>query len=249
MTALNDTTLEQPYTLEAWQGGHKSLKEEYDYWVDEIEGEVPQDLTGTVFRNGPGMLDVNGDRLHHPFDGDGMIAAFSIQDGKVHFRNRYVRTEGYVAEQKAQKILYRGVFGTQKPGGWFANIFDVRLKNIANTNVVYWGKKLLALWEAGLPHRLNPATLETEGTDQLNGLLGKSQSFSAHPRFDPGDENREPRFVNFSTDTGLSTKLTIYEFDLDGTLKTQYSHSIPGLGFFHDYALTPTMSSSFKIQW
>ena len=233
MTAINFNTDSTPaYTLDAWRSGHQSLKEEHDYWIDDIEGEIPPELTGTLFRNGPGMLDVNGDRLHHPFDGDGMIAAFTFKDGKVHFRNRYVQTEGYLAEQKAKKILYRGVFGTQKPGGWLANLLDVRLKNIANTNVVYWGKKLLALWEAGLPHRLNPATLETEGTDQLEGLLGKNQAFSAHPRFDPGDEKREARFVNFSTETGLSTKLTVYEFDLEGNLKTQYSHSIPGLGFF-----------------
>lgn len=247
MTALDlDSKTTPPYTLEAWRGGHQSLKQEHDYWIEDIEGEIPAELTGTLFRNGPGLLDVNGDRLHHPFDGDGMIAAFTFQDGKAHFRNRYVKTEGYLAEQRAQKILYRGVFGTQKPGGWLANIFDVRLKNIANTNVVYWGKKLLALWEAGLPHRLNPATLETEGLEQLDGVLGPNQPFSAHPRFDPGDVTREARFVNFSTETGLSTKLTVYEFDLAGTLKTQYSHSIPGLGFFHDFALTPNYVIFFQ---
>ncbi|MEM9138102.1 MAG: carotenoid oxygenase family protein, partial [Cyanobacteria bacterium P01_F01_bin.42] len=247
MTAINlKTEPTKTYTLDAWRSGHRSLTKEYDYWIDEIEGEIPVGLQGTLFRNGPGLLDVHGDRLHHPFDGDGMVAAFTFRDGKVHFRNRFVRTEGYVAEQKAKKILYRGVFGTQKPGGVLANAFDVRLKNIANTSVVYWGNKLLALWEAGLPHRLNPATLETEGLDRLNGVLKKNQPFSAHPRFDPGDENREPRFVNFSTETGLSTKLTVYEFDLDGALRIQYSHTIPGLGFFHDFALTPNYVIFFQ---
>ena len=246
MTATDLTSTKPSYTLEAWQGGYQSLKEEYDYPIDEIEGEIPPELTGTLFRNGPGMMDVEGDRLHHPFDGDGMICAFTFKDGKAHFRNRYVKTEGYLAEQKAKKILYRGVFGTQKPGGWIANLFDVRLKNIANTNIVYWGKKLLALWEAGLPHRLNPATLETEGLEQFDGLLNDNQSFSAHPRIDLGDINREARFVNFSTKSGLSTKLTVYEFDLAGHLKDQYSHNIPGLGFFHDFALTPNYVIFFQ---
>ena len=27
---------------------------EYRYWIDEIEGEVPLTLRGTLFRNGPG---------------------------------------------------------------------------------------------------------------------------------------------------------------------------------------------------
>jgi all-trans-8'-apo-beta-carotenal 15,15'-oxygenase len=247
MTAIDlKSTNEPSYTLEAWRGGYQSLKDEHDYWIDQIEGEIPPDLTGTLFRNGPGMLDIDGDRLHHPFDGDGMICAFTFKDSQVHFRNRYVKTEGYLAEQKAKKILYRGVFGTQKPGGWLANIFDVRLKNIANTNIVYWGQKLLALWEAGLPHRLNPSTLETEGVDQLDGLLGKSQPFSAHPQWDPGDDKREARFVNFSTETTLSTKLTVYEFDLEGQLKDHYVHQIPGLGFFHDFALTPHYAIFFQ---
>lgn len=248
MTAL-DTQPTQPksYSLAHWQGGHKSLKEEYEYWIDDIDGTIPAELSGTLFRNGPGLLDVNGDRLHHPFDGDGMICAISITAGKAHFRNRYVKTAGYLAEQKAGKILYRGVFGTQKPGGWLANVFDLRFKNIANTNVMYWGKKLLALWEAGLPYRLNPATLETLGEDQLQGLLGKGASFSAHPRFDPGDGvRREPRMVNFGTATGLSTRLTVYEFDLDGNCLEQYSHNIPGLGFFHDFALTPNYAIFFQ---
>ena len=147
------------YNLQDWQKGYRSLPQEHDYWIDEIEGQIPADLNGTLFRNGPGLLDVNGQRIHHPFDGDGMICAISLQNGRAHFRNRFVRTQGYLEEQQAGKILYRGVFGTQKPGGWLANAFDLRLKNIANTNVIYWGGKLLALWEAAEPYRLDPETL------------------------------------------------------------------------------------------
>jgi all-trans-8'-apo-beta-carotenal 15,15'-oxygenase len=88
-------------------------------------------------------------------------------------------------EQKAGKILYRGVFGTQKPGGLLANAFDFKLKNIANTNVIYWGGKLLALWEAADPYRLDPYTLETLGKEHFNGVLSEGEAFGAHPRFDP----------------------------------------------------------------
>jgi all-trans-8'-apo-beta-carotenal 15,15'-oxygenase len=229
-----------------WQGGHRSLPQEYSYWIDEIEGNLPHALQGTLFRNGPGLLEVNGASLHHPFDGDGMICAITFSEGKVHFRNRYVRTEGYLAEQQAGKILYRGVFGTQKPGGWLANCFDLRLKNIANTNVIYWAGKLLALWEAGLPHRLNPHTLETLGPDSLDGVLGTKTPFSAHPRFDPGNKNHPPRLVSFSVEAGLSTALTLYEFDLDGQLCHRQVHHMPGLGFFHDFALTPNYAIFFQ---
>jgi carotenoid cleavage dioxygenase-like enzyme len=33
------------------------------------------------------------------------------------------------------------------------NFLDLKLKNQANTNILNWGGKLLAFFEAGLPHR------------------------------------------------------------------------------------------------
>ncbi|NJO78003.1 MAG: Apocarotenoid-15,15'-oxygenase [Cyanobacteria bacterium RM1_2_2] len=236
------------YQLQDWQKGYRSLVQEHDYWIDEIEGEIPPDLSGTLFRNGPGLLDVNGQRVHHPFDGDGMICAFSFQDGRAHFRNRHVQTQAYLEEKQAGRILYRGVFGTQKPGGWLANAFDLRLKNIANTHVIYWGKKLLALWEAAEPHRLDPATLETVGLDYLDGVLQPGDAFAAHPRIDPACEmdNGEPCLVNFSVKPGLSTTITIYEFAPSGKLLRRHAHSVPGFAFMHDFAITPNYCVFFQ---
>ncbi|HEY9891939.1 MAG TPA: carotenoid oxygenase family protein, partial [Candidatus Sericytochromatia bacterium] len=66
---------EVPYERNDWKKGYESQPNEYDYWIEDIEGEIPADLKGTLFRNGPGLLEVNGQRIHHPFDGDGMISA------------------------------------------------------------------------------------------------------------------------------------------------------------------------------
>ena len=54
-----------------------------------------------------------------------------------------------IHEEKASAIRFRNTFGTQRVGGFIANAFDLYLKNPANTNVVEWGKRLLALWEVG----------------------------------------------------------------------------------------------------
>ncbi|MBH8560727.1 carotenoid oxygenase family protein [Nostoc sp. CENA67] len=240
--------LEKSYTRADWQGGYQSLKEEFDYWIDDVEGEIPLELQGTLFRNGPGLFDVNGQRLHHPFDGDGMISRVTFANGRAHFRNRFIRTEGYVAEQQAGKILYRGVFGTQKPGGWLANIFDFKLKNIANTNVIYWGGQLLALWEAAEPHILDPHTLETLGREYFNGVLSTGEAFSAHPRFDPSCEQDggEPCLVNFSIKPGLSTTITIFEVNLAGQIVRKHAHSVPGFCFIHDFVITPQYCIFFQ---
>ncbi|MGB3200278.1 MAG: carotenoid oxygenase family protein, partial [Nodosilinea sp.] len=146
------------FSVEDWSSGYRSQPNEHSYWVTDIEGSIPTELEGTLFRNGPGLLDIHGHPVKHPFDGDGMISSIAIRDGKAFFRNRFVRTAGYVAEQNAGKPLFRGVFGTQKPGGPLANAFDLNLKNLANTHIVYWADKLLALWEAAEPHRLDPST-------------------------------------------------------------------------------------------
>ncbi|MGF1569620.1 MAG: carotenoid oxygenase family protein [Nodosilinea sp.] len=233
------------YSLDDWRSGYRSQPEEHSYWVTDIEGRIPPELEGTLFRNGPGLLDVHGYPVKHPFDGDGMISRIAFRQGQAHFCNRYVRTAAYVAEQAAQKPLYRGVFGTQKPGGPLANAFDLRLKNIANTNIVYWGDKLLALWEAAEPYRLDPTSLETLGLDRLDGLIATGGSFTAHPRIDPGHHG-EARLVGFSAKAGLSSTITLYELDAAGQSLAQHSHTVPGFAFLHDFALTPNYAIFFQ---
>lgn len=249
MTAISPAPTPKSYRRDQWLRGYDSQPREFDYWIENVEGRIPPQLSGTLFRNGPGLLDIHGIPLRHPFDGDGTVCAFSfLPDGRVHFRNRYVRTEGYVSEQQAQKPLYRGVFGSQKPGGWLANAFDLRLKNIANTNVLYWGDKLLALWEAAEPHRLDPATLETFGLEFFDGVLEPGDSFSAHPRIDPRCEidGDRPCLVNFSIKPGLSSNLTLFEFSPAGQLLRRHDRSIPGFSFIHDFAITPHYAIFFQ---
>ncbi|MEY2985173.1 MAG: hypothetical protein RLZZ568_1790 [Cyanobacteriota bacterium] len=233
-----------PYDPTDWLRGYESQPQEWEYWLDDddIEGNVPQGLHGTLFRNGPGLLEIGGTPIRHPFDGDGLVTAFSFtESGRVHFRSRFVKTQGYLEEQAAGRMIYRGVFGTQPPGGWLKNIFDLRLKNIANTNITYWGDRLLALWEAASPHRLNPRTLETIGLDNLDGILSAGQPLAAHPRIDPACvmDGGQPCYVTFSLKTGLSSTLTLLELGPAGQLLRRHSHTVPGFAFIHDFAITP----------
>jgi all-trans-8'-apo-beta-carotenal 15,15'-oxygenase len=236
----------QHFSAADWQGGTRSLPQEMDYWVEEITGVLPSDLQGTLFRNGPGLLDIGGVSLRHPFDGDGMVCAFTFAEGRAHFRNRYVRTKGYLQEQAAGKILYRGVFGTPKPGGWLANIFDLRMKNIANTQVLYWGGQLLALWEADRPYQLNPSNLETVGEADFQGALAPGTAFSAHPRIVPGRAGEPTRLVNFGLRVALSSTLTLYELDQAGQIVEQWPYELPGFAFIHDFAVTPNYTIFFQ---
>ena len=232
----------RPYNRSDWASAFVNVEQELtDVALTPVRGTVPVELRGTFYRNGPGRLERDGHRVHHPFDGDGMIAAMRFDNGRVQLTNRFVRTEGWLAEEKADKVLYRGVFGSQKPGGRLANAFDLRLKNIANTNVVRLGDQLLALWEAAEPHALDPESLETRGLSRLDGVLKKGEAFSAHPRFDPGHHGR-PCMVTFGVKTGPRSTIRLMEFATEGpdagALLHDRSDSFPGFAFLHDFAIT-----------
>ena len=54
-----------------------------------LEGEIPRDLIGVLYRNGPNPQFEPRDPGHHWFAGDGMIHAFRVAEGKVSYRNRF----------------------------------------------------------------------------------------------------------------------------------------------------------------
>ena len=236
------------YDRADWASAFRNVSQELtDLPLQASRGAIPAELRGTLYRNGPGRLERGGHWVHHPFDGDGMITALRFEAGGVQLTNRFVRTQGWLAEEQAGKPLYRGVFGSQKPGGLLANAFDVRLKNIANTHVVRLGDQLLALWEAAEPHALDPDTLETRGLSRLDGVLKPGEAFSAHPRFDPGHHGR-PAMVTFGVKTGPRSTIRLMEFAVDddpasgikaGDLLHERRDSFNGFAFLHDFAITP----------
>lgn len=232
MVDLNGVRPESGLKENCHRRGYDSLEQEFDYWVDAIEGKIPEDLEGTLFRNGPGRLQLGGKKYGHWFDGDGMICAFTFKSGRLHFKNRYVRTRKYIEETKAQKILYRGL-GTQRPGGFLTNAFRPPA-NVANTNVIYHGQKLLALWEGGEPHLLSPSTLETLGSHRYDGKLSPMRPFSAHGKINP----RTKELINFGVAPGIKPQLMLYKVSAEGKLVTIKSLPLKFPAFCHDFALT-----------
>jgi all-trans-8'-apo-beta-carotenal 15,15'-oxygenase len=211
-----------------WSAGFQSLEEEHDYRLDEIDGQVPPTLRGTLFRNGSGRNALAGHWFPHWFDGDGMISAIRFDDRGIHFRNRYVRTDNYRDETKEQRILYRG-FAKMRPGGVLANAFH-QPGNVSNTSVVMDGERLLSLWEGGPPYALEPATLDTRGVEDFGG---KVKAFSAHPKRCPDTGE----LFNFGVDYGAKCTLTPYRL-ANGTLTALPKVTLPYAVMNHDFVLT-----------
>jgi hypothetical protein len=51
------------------------------------------------------LLQVSNERYkRHTFDGDGMVLSFSFDQGRVWFKNKFVRTKGFVDEQVGHRV-------------------------------------------------------------------------------------------------------------------------------------------------
>ncbi len=211
-----------------WSAGFETLPGEHDYRVDDIDGVVPATLRGTLFRNGSGRNGLAGQWFAHWFDGDGMISQIRFDDSGIHYRNRYVTTPNYRDETAAGRIVHRG-FGKMRPYGVLGNAFR-EPANVSNTSVVMQGDRLLSLWEGGPPTALDPATLDTRGIEDFDGVL---KAFSAHPKIDP--ETGE--LFNFGIDYGAKTTLTPYRLDR-GIVTRMPPVVLPYPVMNHDFVLT-----------
>ena len=62
---------------------HRNLEREHDFEALRVEGTLPADVEGTLYRNAPMIYDNLGLRYRHVFDGDGGIYAVRMADGKA----------------------------------------------------------------------------------------------------------------------------------------------------------------------
>ncbi|KAA8491528.1 Apocarotenoid-15,15'-oxygenase [Porphyridium purpureum] len=229
------------WSVHAFRELHRNCDEECDELIDSdaITGTLPPDLVGCLYSNGAGKYERSNLELQHPFEGDGMVVAISLYDGKVWFRNRFVRTRWFAREEKAGKYMFKNAFKTLKPGGWFANLLITKIKNPANVNVVPWAGKLMALNDQSFPWLLDEYSLATLGVTRLGNALtdqGEGGSgFTAHPRVDPALN----RLVGlcFNEKRG-SNKVDVCEFDDTFKLVRKTQFATKNMPFLHDMALS-----------
>lgn len=92
------------------QGPFTPNANEYTADTDSLQviGEIPKDLHGIYVRNTHNQVhEPLG--IYHPFDGDGMLHAVHFENGRATYRNRLVRTTGYLAEKGAGHSLWPGL--------------------------------------------------------------------------------------------------------------------------------------------
>lgn len=193
-----------------------------------LAGEVPADLFGAYFRNGPNNRYAPLNRYHW-FDGDGMVHGVWFDGGKARYKSRWVQTRGFQHETETQTGVWGGVLGPfdfSLPGG--------PLKDTANTDLVPLRDQLFALWyESGKLYSLDPHTLETKGVETMSGQLPRR--VSAHSKVAPNGDfiffryGDKPPYMTYGV---ARPDGTVHAVDI----------TLPGPRRPHDIGVTPRFS-------
>ena len=116
-------------------GLFRDVPREHGFEPLRVEGAVPRELAGTLYRTGPGLFGSYGRSYHHLFESDGAVSGVRFADGRAAGALRVVESQGLAEERAAGRPLY----GSAAPRlRRIANTLGARVKNLANTNVLAW---------------------------------------------------------------------------------------------------------------
>lgn len=218
-----------PFPIDPYlSGGFEPIRMECDYADLIIEGQVPPQLNGSFYRIGPNPQ--FAPRCpYNPLLGDGMIHAFHLRDGRVSYRNRWVRTMQWRLERGAGRALFAGYPTASDP-----SVAGLATDGVANTHLVWHANKLLALEEGHGPIEIDPLSLETVGPWRFDGQLPRNMT--AHPKLDP--ETGEMLFFANLPSGRLNGEIAFYTANSAGILNRSGSFKGPFPSLVHDFAVT-----------
>ena len=193
-----------------------------------VHGTLPAALSGSYLRNGPNAQFPPIGK-YHIFDGDGMVHGLEIRDGKARYRNRWVESQGLLAERAHGKALFGGLSEFRMPDADVVAEAGL-MKNTSNTHLIRNGGKLLSLMEASRPTELTNE-LATVGEYDFGGKL--QGPMTAHPKIDPA--TGEMVFFGYSP---LPPYLRLHVADADGNLVRSNDIELPAPVMMHDFAVS-----------
>ncbi len=205
------------------------IETEYRLRPGRIEGEIPRELNGTLYRNGPcqRIAPTAGNRALHFFDGDALVHAIDFDEGAVRVRARFARTESFEREAREGVYCHRGLnLAPDRP------LDPPMARHAPNTNIVPHAGRLFALAENMPPFEMDPESLESRGLWTLDDrMLGLSTT--AHPRLD--HETGQMWIHGYQP---VSPEIQLYCIESDGRVSLAEAHDAPWPSMMHDFAIS-----------
>ena len=200
----------------------------------EVEGVIPNWLSGTLLRNGPARFRLEDKTLNHWFDGLAMLHKFDIANGKVSYANKFIDSPAFRAAENG-KMQY-AEFATDPCRSLFKRIAQVFTgsKPGANANVSIGkiAERLVAQTESPMPVAFDEETLKTIGIVSYSDTL-KGQLTTAHPHYDQHSQ------FNYLLNFGRQSTYNIYTM-LDGSSERWLigSYRTDRPSYMHSFGLT-----------
>ncbi|UIP00557.1 carotenoid oxygenase family protein [Halobaculum sp. CBA1158] len=229
--------------------GFHSLHEETAATLP-VEGSLPDWLTGSLIRNGPGAFSFpGGSAVDHWFDGLAMLYRFTFDPGNrgggvadgdrsvdgdaVHYRNRFLRTDAYEAARAGE---FDGGFATGETT-LRSRLATFLREPYDNANIVAErvGDDYLALTESPRRVRFDPNDLDAVGDDEYEGDLPRGQLACAHLKRDPATG----ALVNVETAFGRTSAYHVHALTPDGDRRHVASVETDKPAYLHSFGLTP----------
>lgn len=212
-------------------GVNKPMRMEIDLFELEYEGEIPDAVSGAMYRCGPDpqLPPRMGEDVF--INGDGQVSGFFFEDGHVDFRLRYVRTEKFQLERGARTALFGAYRNPYTDDPEVAG----KDRTTANTALMWNAGRLYALKEDGHPYEVHPITLETLGRNDFDGKL-KSKTFTAHVKYDP--DTHDVIYHGYAAAGEATNAIAYGTISPDGALQSEQWFEAPYASMIHDFAVT-----------
>ena len=214
------------------KGNFAPVLEELDLVDLAIEGKVPQDLLGVYMRNGPNPAFFPFSYTY-PFDGDGMLHAVYLKEGKARYKNRFIKTDQLQIEQGIGKAVYGGVFCPFIRDEHLLKLSDSKfpVKIGRFIHIIRHANLYLALHEATSAYEVN-ALLDTIGewnpTDEHQAI-----EVNAHTRL---DSKTGELFLMSYSDKPI---IRCHVLDKNAQITQSIAIDVPHPCMVHDFVLTP----------
>lgn len=191
-------------------------------------GAIPDDLDGLYVVNGPNQRFPPKSKYHY-YDGDGMLHAVRFRDGTASYASRWIRTYGFVEEERRGRSVWPGLCGPFDPG-----LPHSPIKDTSNTDIVFHNGRLLSLWYlSGVPYGIDPHDLTTLGPQ----TFGSQRHLSAHSKVDP--RTGELLFFSYQDEEPY---LSYGVLDAAGAVRLDTAIDLPGPRSPHDLGVTARYS-------